>query len=120
MASEGWGQPLWADELLGFYSERDGKPWKHFFDALFVVSQLLTGAHAAGAVFSCCGPVGFGQNLSTRLRLPLGGTKGPVGHWHGGGGRRLPACFRSPCPGGHPERPSSWMSLLEEELGWRS
>lgn len=51
------------------------------FDALFAASQLLTGEIAAGAVFSCCtsGSVGWGLNLSKRLRLPLSAMKGPVG-----------------------------------------
>lgn len=52
---------------------------EHLFDALFVVSQLLTGEIAARAVFSCCGSIGFGLALSKRLRLQLWVVKASVG-----------------------------------------
>ena len=45
-------------------------------DALFMVSQLLMGEIAVGAVFGC-GSVGFGLDLSKRLWLLLWVMKGP-------------------------------------------
>lgn len=82
MASDRPGQ-----SLIGWMSPgREGKPVEHLFGALFMVSQLLMGEIAAGAVFSCCGSVGFGPSLSKRLRLPLWVTKGLVGRQHGGRG----------------------------------
>lgn len=82
MASDRRGQ-----SLIGWMSPgREGKPVEHLFGALFMVSQLLMGEIAAGAVFSCCGSVGFGPSLSKRLRLPLWVAKGLVGRQHGGRG----------------------------------
>lgn len=83
---------------------------EHLFDALFVINQLLTGEIATGAVFNCCGSVGFGANLSKRLRLPLWERRWTL----------TSVFFRNPGPGLCPERPHFWISLLKAELGWRN
>lgn len=70
---------------------------EHSFDALFMVSQLLTDEIAVGAVFSC-GSAGFGLNLSTRLRLLLWVMKGSVGHQPGGGDGCSQCKLQKPVP----------------------
>lgn len=62
-----------------------GEALEHLFDALFVVSQLLTGQIAARAVFSCCGSAGLGLHLSKGLRMPSWVMDAPVGSLLGGG-----------------------------------
>ena len=86
-AGGGWGWPLRGgtvtsgpDELFGFCSKRDGEPLEQSSDALFVVSQLLMGEIAVGAVFGC-GSVGFVLDLSKRLWLLLWGDERT---WRGG------------------------------------
>lgn len=68
MAPERWDSHLW--ELFGFYSKSSGKPLEDSFDALFLVSQLLMDA-LQQEQFLAGGSVGFGQDLSRRLRLLL-------------------------------------------------
>lgn len=80
-AGGGWGWPprgrtvtSGPGELFGFLFKRDGEPLEQSSDALFMVSQLLMGETAVGAVFGC-GSVGFVLDLSKRLWLLLWGDE---------------------------------------------